>query len=1263
MTTPEHFTKDVLYNRIDIREGLFDLVIGNVQSGKTKVLLGHSHKIVKEGMVSIIITRNYSADASQIINRIGKQQSDGSWDGFNSNITDGNNLITTKLTSKVNTLTNVMVLLGNYAQLEHCIHLVQQYSDTNFCISIDEVDLFAGEHNKSETRMIELLHQPNIYHILGVTATPMATFMTIKDWKKHPNRIYKLDPHPLYVGVTSDRIVRKNVEPVKSRKRNKNNRDVLEERKELDIISNILKECKSRKFCISLILSTINNDNQQDLLCDIINKHEDWVGMIFNQNNVQIVSTKPRISTVVRDDKLVINPDGSYLGLDVTKNQDNPICMKESPNQSQKMKLSKSINTLQPKQVGQVVSNIRGMDPEALDKNSEPGTSLELNAVLDKLAIDFNRMKESQNPSPKSISGKSGRPKRDREIVVRTPKGDLLINVQDVKYKNLGCLPIALQYLKNMGIKKIVIVAGKKADRGISFVDEDYTNKLFLDGEEVLPYHLTDLYIRSDITVKKSGAKSLDKNIHCESLIQKMRILGIYHEDDKDNLYLWATPQLHSEIFKCYKEIEYFQNSLTKITDSGKIMDSLESWQKELDEIQLPLAKAPKVLSTKKKHEIKKWKRIETQLEDTGIIYDPITKGWCYKEEDRDTVQTNPCEYNNCSDVLAKVNDIIYNLSIKLPDKFSNTKPLHQITYYIPNIITEDIVKTGLATRREQYLEDGQLKSLAKDKLFQLVSDPNFKQYDKSNVFSQIEPSELYKVKAMFSNSNYQIRNRKYQLLNTSGGGEAQYLKDGVYMNEVRGKYKSPLYFRYGNYKTKSNDTCPILLDINFTEDFKITKRDGTDQIIRTNIKDGHLIWWQNLFGKVFVDTVPPTDSETAESMSNSNTRIIQLNSVKRPSIFISMNPKKTRKLVSQKAKTPTSLHIIATKKYNKKSVQPRIKKKTVSAASPTKPVTKKYKKIDTPHQKHEHKKTVSVISSRANESIVSKNNRLSSRFFRQFRDSDNPFTNPNHLIKDVFNEKIIPAIIRILLSIKPREILDFILCDNKLNTVSKLHTILNPLELSKIKFIIIEIEKGSYEYQLEESKKYNNVEVLQGDLKKTIQSIDSNNKFIYADTCGSEKDLGDDPYKGSWPLYHENLIKQNVTKTKIILGTYSLHAGHPKSHLARNIMQNKTVTYEYGIGTIMKTYISINQDLFYNWFDEYRPFDPFSNSRIIDSIDKENIIEYKIPGYKDIDKINLRQLQDNPVWKMKKNAQTNNISYINVFTGISQKEKPEDLY
>ena len=57
------------------------------------------------------------------------------------------------------------------------------------------------------------------------------------------------------------------------------------------------------------------------------------------------------------------------------------------------------------------------------------------------------------------------------------------------------------------------------------------------------------------------------------------------------------------------------------ISDSMKIpgrpaaiLDSMKKWQEALDTIQMSLGKAPKVLSTKKKHQGKKWKKIEAAI-------------------------------------------------------------------------------------------------------------------------------------------------------------------------------------------------------------------------------------------------------------------------------------------------------------------------------------------------------------------------------------------------------------------------------------------------------------------------------------------------------------------------------------------------------------------------------------------------------------------------------------------------------------------------
>ena len=91
---------------------------------------------------------------------------------------------------------------------------------------------------------------------------------------------------------------------------------------------------------------------------------------------------------------------------------------------------------------------------------------------------------------------------------------------------------------------------------------------------------------------------------------------------------------------------------------------------------------------------------------------------------------------------------------------------------------------------------------------------------------------------------------------------------------------------------------------------------------------------------------------------------------------------------------------------------------------------------------------------------------------------------------------------------------------------------------------------------------------------KEMVSKIVSNNKFLYPDTCGDANKIG------GWPKYHETLLEEN-SDTNFIIGTYSVHERYPSSNFGRRIKDKKTIVYEYGRGTIMKTYISINKQIF----------------------------------------------------------------------------------
>lgn len=238
-------------------------------------------------------------------------------------------------------------------------------------------------------------------------------------------------------------------------------------------------------------------------------------------------------------------------------------------------------------------------------------------------------------------------------------------------------------------------------------------------------------------------------------------------------------------------------------------------------------------------------------------------------------------------------------------------------------------------------------------------------------------------------------------------------------------------------------------------------------------------------------------------------------------------------------------------------------------------------------------------------------------------------FDNPNPIIKDLFNEKILPTAIRLLLEKNKDQKLDFVLCDNKLNTVSTVLDTLNSDEKSRLNITIIEIGDKEYDEQVkalkEDPEKYKDVKIVKGDLELKLREIENDNKLIYADACGSEKNLSLPPpesKKPSWPSYNKYLINNNL-KSDIIIGTFSVHDRHPISHFGRDIEQFKTITYEYGIKTIMKTYISIKNDFFKEWKKEFLKENPGKDS------EREDVLEYKIESYKEIEELNRIQRED----------------------------------
>jgi hypothetical protein len=1024
--TPEKYSDNKLYKQIGepLIKGIFDLVIGNVQSGKTNVILSHCVKIIKHDMTAIVITRPLNADSSQLKTRMAN---------FNDEqkLNTNEKLIFKELDSKSETKKkiidkyNTIIVKGNTTQLNNIYDILnkekEKNADFNFCLCIDEIDLFSGDGIVINSLIKLFCLKP--YHILGLTATPLAVIMDIREKHLFPNRIFKLEPGKAYVGIDSDRIQFNNVSSIKGgRIRNESVK-----LQELQIVYDILSKCTSdRKFCISLILSTAINDNQKELLLDIIDNYkeeEELVGLVYNQKNVEIIVNK-RTST--------------------------------------------------------------RLFPRIID----------------------NKIKDGETRVfPGTFAEKD-------------------------KWKDASAIQIALQYLKLDNITKIIIVSGMKADRGLSFVDGDYLADL--------QYHLTDLYIRSEI--KKGKKSSIVKNMYCEKLIQKLRILGVYNDyndlengqpcysysrDDMPNgckLNIWSTPELETEIKSCYEQIQIYQRSLLDVSkgyskrEELPYINNIKEWKSILENIKQSKKYSPSIPSVKPKMKEKyRWKLTKFD----NIIYDDKTDGWCLKEHRNSSV--SECSFKDCTRIEEDVDIIVKELHTKFPDKFSLDIYRHQLTYFIPNIDC----------------------NAYKSSISSIFKDPDFK--IRSEVLKQlpkeIDLNSIYIIKSFLKTSHAasRIRNRYEQLISESEGHEGD-LDDEtkIFTWGKEHKYKFPLYFRYGS-TTKGGDECNALIDINFLFDFKYTNNiTGEDKLIKTYIKDGDIFWWQNLDGKVFVST------KSIEHLSDNGD----------PDEYIGLNDNTNNPCEGILGPGPG----------------PR------PMPGPIK------------------------------------------------------FDNNNPKIKTLFNELIIPTILQILLK-KNSETLDFILLDNKLNSVITIienkKGILTNEELLRIKFHIIEGDLSEYKAQKDSIEKikisdeiptyWNNVSIENDDYKEFLKKNKFPNKFLYPDTCGSDPN----PSDGGWPKYHEDLIKENLD-SKIIIGTYSQHS-YPKSHLAREIKQNKTIVYEYGIKTIMKTYISINNDIYEEWINDYILKYPTLSKPLLDNYD---ILEANIKDYKKIEEINKEDIK-----------------------------------
>ena len=748
-----------LYREIDIKPKSFDLVVGNVQSGKTKVIISHAFKSLQidSDMLVFIITRVSLADSLQMRDRISI---------FNKeNIGNPRYFIYAEDINKIKIMDipqkRVIVSLGNKARLQKCLDLINHPSIKKFCICIDEQDLVASDTTKAELVLSNILKHEKIHHILAVTATPLATYMSFKK-KPHVNRIFKLDKPPNYVGLLEDGVPNPKLKFMEAAPVNRS-RKSYDETTDLSNIDRMLTACDiSRPFCISLILSAVRNDDQRDLIIKVVQRNPEWVGLVYNQNNVEIIGAKN------------IDPLGRVIKQTVVND---------------------------------------GPDPE------NPGTEVK------------------------------------------------------------GSLSIALTLLRNSGVKKIVMAAGKKADRGISFTDSAFK------------YHLTSIYIRQSEKI----------TLHCESLIQKLRILGIYHDEFTPTmkdipLLLWTTSKLYSNLKRCQLITDEYTDKLAATTNQGQIISTIKDMNgvfQEIIKIQEDIPDVP--LSKKRYQELVDWKPYEEILNQAskidGISYNRYTKGWHLGTMGSKSIRKPHFELcdNNCSYYEKQVDFIIKKLNERMPEKWT-LDPLrrHQLTWYIPNVPKSDfIVDEGASGYKNEVLIDEFISDLD----IQTISN-QFQQMGKQGIkINNIFP-KLKKNRQSYKGDSYDYIGNPYEQILRKEGSKK--MEDGYYHYK-----KSPLRIRYDYPQAKSDEVsgtvprenCPMVMDIRYPVSFKLGEK-----IIDSGINTGDIIWWHNLYGVVFVDRIHPESVNDYKEWADKSKVILQLTGTESPQIIL---PKPKPKILS----------------------------------------------------------------------------------------------------------------------------------------------------------------------------------------------------------------------------------------------------------------------------------------------------------------------------------------------------------------------------
>lgn len=317
------------------------IILGLIQSGKTKEIIGIIQLcIVYLKIPIIVLIQNRTSGYKQLDERINQ---------FNTLLANYNiktryvrTGITKRSSKKIfnyeNPQAEVIICLSNYKQLQKIVENIEFVSIeckkiAPYILIMDEYD----DHIKTRQDEIEIgkykiveksikYLMKNSYINVGVTATLLACMLTDKNTTV--DDIFQLTPSENYVGYDSPKI---NLIDISDVIKVANNKRILHI-SEINNIMNIINESidcsveniqQCKDYSITLINTSDNQKNHDDIFEEITNEFADWSCILFNSSNDYIKCSLPNepYSSKKINPGTYIDPKDAKKIIDITRSK------------------------------------------------------------------------------------------------------------------------------------------------------------------------------------------------------------------------------------------------------------------------------------------------------------------------------------------------------------------------------------------------------------------------------------------------------------------------------------------------------------------------------------------------------------------------------------------------------------------------------------------------------------------------------------------------------------------------------------------------------------------------------------------------------------------------------------------------------------------------------------------------------------------------------------------------------------------------------